>query len=161
MSTAINAPAALQSLSVREAVTDAIYRAVLGLDTDDIALFDSAFAPDGKFEIVGRPVKGQGHDELHKSVFNFISELDTTHFISNVRVEVKDGANTAYMTASALAQHYRPGEGNKPDTKRFLAGSQYWMDLVKVETEGLWKIADWKSKVVWSEGDSSVMVPPS
>ena len=45
------APTTLRGLSTREAISDAIYRAVLGLDTTDKALFDSAFMQDASFDL--------------------------------------------------------------------------------------------------------------
>lgn len=43
---------------------------------------------------------------------------------------------------------------------RFLAASEYWVDLVKEEKDGLWKIKNWIIKFIWTQGDASVMQRP-
>lgn len=52
-------PIALSSLSVREAITDALYRGVIGLDTADVALFDSAFTDDASFDLNSNVLDGR------------------------------------------------------------------------------------------------------
>ncbi|MCJ1325075.1 hypothetical protein MMC10_001737 [Thelotrema lepadinum] len=148
-------PITLQSLSIREAIIDAIYRVHTALDQADLALFDSAFTPDAVFDLSGRVLSGL--DAIHDGCYNKISKLDTTHFASNIRVNVEDGDSKASLTASALGQHYREGEGDQEGTTRILAGGLYNIDLVKDDADGLWKIKYWKLKRVWSEGDWSVM----
>ena len=148
-------PASLASVTVREAVTDAIYRAVLGLDNADKALFDSAFTKDAIFDLNGDVQSGL--DAIHTGCYDGISKLDTTHFITNVRVNVKDGDSTASMTTSALAQHYRTKQGMQADATRLLTGSLYSIDLVKDGKDGLWKMKSWKMKVIWTEGDWGVL----
>lgn len=142
-------------LSDREAINDAIYRAAIGLDTDDVDLFDSAFTDDGTFELNGRVIEGR--EAVHSQMFDFISKLDTTHLITNTRINVDEGGSTASATASAIAQHYRGGQGQDPAASRFLSGGMYWLDLVKDEKEGLWRVNNWKLKSVWGEGDMGVM----
>ncbi|CAD6586383.1 MAG: hypothetical protein ASARMPRED_002521 [Alectoria sarmentosa] len=154
-------PTSLSSLNVREAITDAIYRCVLGLDTDDQALFDSAFTPDASFDLNGTVMSGL--DAIHTGCYDTVSKLDTTHFISNVRVNVRggdddgDSTTTASMTASALAQHYRRKQGTEAGATRLLTGSLYFLDLVKDGEDGLWKIKHWRLQLVWTEGDWGVM----
>jgi hypothetical protein len=150
-------PITLPSLTTRDAITDAIYRVVIGLDINDSALFDSAFVPgkDTSFDLNG--TVSSGPDAIRENIFVPIGPLDTTHFISNVRVELKDGAETAYVTASALAQHYRVGEGLVPDAKRLLSGSLYFVDVVKDGSDGLWRTKTFKMKIVWMEGDISIL----
>ena len=149
-------PSSLSSLSVREAITDAIYRAVLGLDTGDKALFDSALTQDANFDLNGNVMVGL--DAIHAGSYHLISKLDTTHFISNARVNVRDGDSTASMTASALAQHYRHKEGIEVGATSLMTGSLYFLDLVKDDKDGLWKIKNWKLQLIWAEGDWSIMV---
>ncbi|KAB8238568.1 hypothetical protein BDV23DRAFT_190640 [Aspergillus alliaceus] len=150
-------PKNLPSLSTREAITDALHRCILGFDTADSALFDSAFTEDATFNLNGRLLEGL--DAIRTGCYDHISTLDTTHYTNNIRVNVKDGESKASLTASALAQHYRPGDGIKAGTPYFLAGSLYSFELVRDEQEGLWKITHWKLKIVWAEGDWSIVVP--
>ena len=148
-------PTSLSSLGVREAITDALYRGVLGLDTNDKALFDSAFTQDASFDLNGSVMSGL--EAIHTGCYDTISKLDTTHFISNVRVNVRDGDSTASMTTSALAQHYPHKQGTEPGAKRLLTGSLYFLELVKDDKDGLWRIKDWKLQLIWAEGDWGVM----
>ncbi|KAB8266187.1 hypothetical protein BDV32DRAFT_143911 [Aspergillus pseudonomiae] len=149
-------PSSLPSLTTREAIADTLYRCVGGFDTADAALFDSAFTKDATFDLNGRVLEGL--ESIHKDCYDNISKLDTIHYMSNVRVNVKEGEEKGSLTASALAQHYRPGEGIQAGTKYFLAGSLYEMDVVRDEGDGLWKITHWKLKIVWAEGDWGVVL---
>lgn len=79
--------------------------------------------------------------------------------ISNVRVDIKD-STTASLTAYAQAQHCPPGRGAEPDSPKLMTGGEYLMDLVKDEEDGLWKIEKWALKVIWMQGDRSVMQRP-
>ena len=98
-----------------------------------------------------------GLDAIHTGCYDTISKLDTTHFISNLRVNVQDGDPAASMTTSALAQHYRHKQGTEAGATRLLTGSLYFLDLVKDDQDGLWKIKHWKLQLVWAEGDWGVM----
>ena len=147
-------PAVLSpSLTDREAVADALYRCVGGLDTADSALFNSAFTGDAVFDLNGTIMDGL--DAINEQCYASVSKLDTTHFLTNVRINVVD--DKAEVTCSALAQHYRPGQGMQAGASRMLAGSLYWVDLVKDGTDGLWKMKYWKLKPTWGEGDWGVV----
>lgn len=61
------------------------------------------------------------------------------------------------MSADVLAQHYRAGTGRETGASRYLTGGLYLMDLIKDDTEGLWKIKHFKIKTVWAEGDRGVV----
>ncbi|PWY81749.1 hypothetical protein BO94DRAFT_148728 [Aspergillus sclerotioniger CBS 115572] len=151
-------PITLQAPSTdsREAIVDALYRTVLSFDTGDVALFNSAFFPDATFTFGDNVMEGR--QSIHDNSFANIAKLDTTHFINNVRVSLVEGAsNKATITASALAQHYRAGEGNKPGATRLMSGALYFLDVEKHEGDGLWKVRKWVMKLVWTEGDWGVM----
>ncbi|THC98781.1 hypothetical protein EYZ11_001760 [Aspergillus tanneri] len=104
----------------RDAIADALYRCVLGLDTGDSALFDSAFTSTATLSMNGRV--SEGLPAIHADCFDVIAKLDTTHFVTNIRINIADGGAKASMTASALGQHYRGGKGLQPDQTRLLAG---------------------------------------
>ncbi|KAK9234744.1 hypothetical protein V1525DRAFT_412084 [Lipomyces kononenkoae] len=146
-------PTALPSLSVREYVIDALYRCVIGLDTANKDLFDSSLTQDAVLDINGRVLNGL--DAIHAGCYNILAKLDTTHFITNVRVSVKDGESTASLTASALAQHYRQGQGLESGAEGLLTGVLYYVDLVK-DTDGLWKATNSKMRTTWFEGDRAI-----
>ena len=79
--------------------------------------------------------------------------------ISNIRVDIKDGGKEAQLNCYALAQHCLEGEGMKPDGKKYLAASEYWVDFVKGDVG--WGAEKWVMKIIWTQGDASVMQRPS
>jgi hypothetical protein len=140
------------ALTDREAIADALYRGVLAFDHADEDLLRSAVTEDVAGEIAG--ASSQGIAELKTTVFDRVAKLDTTHFLSNMRISI-ESATTAKVTCSALAQHVRPGKGFEPGPNKFLAGALYLCDVVKVGD--LWKIKTWNAKIIWADGDPSVM----
>lgn len=141
-------------LSGREAIADAVYRCVTSFDTEDEALFKSAFTSDAVFELNGTVMNGL--EAIHAQCYGSVSKLDTTHFLTNLRINILEEDSKAEVTCSALAQHYRTGEGMKPGTTPLLAGSFYWVDLIKDNEAGLWKIKHLKLKSIWGQGDWGV-----
>jgi hypothetical protein len=143
-------------LSTRDAITDTIYRGVLGVDTNNFDLVTSALhdSPTTSFEINGEQY--QGLEAIKARVFDRIGPLDTTHTVSNMRIEMEDGAEVASLTAHVLAQHYRPGEGLLGDSKGVLVGGLYFVDLVRNPDDD-WRITTWKIKMIWKDGDESVI----
>jgi len=155
-------PHTLTSLTPREAITDALYRALIGFDRNDIPIFNSAFAgEDVTFELHdGQKRIVNGLSTIRTLSLEQVGPMDTTHMISNVRVDFKDGADTASLTAYALAQHCPPGKGKEPDAPKYLVGGEYWIDLMRDEMDGQWKIKKWVLDVIWRQGDASVMPRP-
>ncbi|KAJ5280634.1 hypothetical protein N7478_006006 [Penicillium angulare] len=141
-------------LSGRDAVADALYRCVIGLDTADEALFKSAFTIDAVFDINGTIMNGL--EAIMSECYVNIAKMDTNHFLSNIRINIMDGDSKAQVTCSALAQHYRGGEGMKPGSEPLLAGSLYWVELVNDSADGLWKVKHWTLKSSWGQGDWTV-----
>lgn len=153
-------PYNLSSLTPREAITDTLYRAIIAFDRNDAELLNSAFAgEDVSLSGAGREINSL--TALRTQVLAHVGPMDTMHMISNVRVEVKDGADTASLTAYALAQHCPPGRGKEPDAPKYLVGGEYAMDLVRDEADGLWKIKKWVFNIIWRQGDASVMQSPA
>lgn len=142
------------ALSGREAVADAIYRGVLGLDTNDLGLFQSALTRDAIFDLNGTIM--EGFETIKTQCYDSISKMETTHFLTNLRINILDNESRAEMTCSSLAQHYRGGEGMKSNAIPLLAGGLYWLSLVKDTEDGLWKITKWTLKSTWGQGDWSV-----
>jgi SnoaL-like domain len=150
-------PISLTNLSPREATTDALYRAIIGFDRNDISSFNSAFTEDVTMEIRpgNRVIKGLS--TIRAQSLDQVGPMDTMHMISNVRVDVKPGADCASLTAYALAQHCPPGRGKELDGPKYLSAGEYSVDLVKDEGDGLWKIKKWVLDTIWRQGDASVM----
>lgn len=155
-------PHTLSSLSTREAITDALYRACIGLDRHDVSILDSAFAgEDVSIELRGDDTMTfDGLSNIHAQLLDHVGPMVTTHMVSNVRVDVTEGADTASLTAYALGQHCPPGKGKEPDAPKFLVCGEFWIDAVKDKGDGLWKIKKWILDIIWRQGDASVMERP-
>ena len=163
MTSQFSLPAVLNPpMSGREAVVDALHRCVVAFDTNDTALFDSSFMPDGVLEINGRPLKGL--PEIHAKGLALVFKVDTTHLVTNLRVHMKTGTtkpgdaeeNEASLTATALAQHFAEGKGMEPGQKNLMSGSLYRGELAR-DTDGLWKFKHLLIKSTWVQGDYSVI----
>lgn len=89
-------------------------------------------------------------------MFEIIGPLNTTHFVSNVRVQMEEGGSKASLTASSLAQHFRPGEGFQGE-QGLLTGAIYYVNLVK-DAAGLWKSVSFKMRASWAQGDRSIVI---
>lgn len=148
--TAVN----LSGLSTREAVADVVYRCVNAFDTADYNLLESALTEDCVGDLAG--TKMTGLETLKKESFDRVSKLDTTHFVTNVRVDLK-GETKATLTATATARHYRAGEGTTPGATHFTSGGLYTLECVKDGSDGSWKANYWGLKLIWFEGDFGVM----
>lgn len=146
----------LPALSPREAVIDALHRCVLGLDSNDRALFESACVKDESMTFVAGPDTVQGWSAINERMTRAFS-LVTMLVITNTRVELKEGANTAYLTAHAVAYHVPPGDAYKPEDISYTAGCLYFIDLVKDDTDGLWKMKKWVVKIQWTSGDMAIV----
>jgi hypothetical protein len=144
------------ALTPREAVADALHRCVLGIDTNDQDLFASACLTTGDMSVVAGPITLEGWTAI-KDFFLRVFVLITTHITSNIRVELKDGADTANMTAHAMSYHVRPEGAFKNEDTSYTASSLYDIDLVRDGTDGLWKIRKWDIKVLWTTGDRAVL----
>ncbi|EXJ92063.1 hypothetical protein A1O3_00613 [Capronia epimyces CBS 606.96] len=153
-------PETLPSLSTREAIIDVMYRAVIAFDRNDVSLLNSAFAgEDVSFLILDRDGNReyQGISNIRNLLVHGVGPMDSTHMLSNIRVDLKDGADTASVTAYALAQHCPPGLGGQTDGPKFLVGGEYSIDFVRDATDGPWKAKKWVLDVIWKQGDASVM----
>lgn len=70
------------ALTDREAIADTLYRAVLAFDHADEALLLSAITADISASMPGS--SANGIPEFKAAVFDRVSKLDTTHFLSNI-----------------------------------------------------------------------------
>jgi hypothetical protein len=145
---------ALNSLSPREAVADALHRCILGIDSNDQSLFDSACLNDERLNIVIGTTNLEGWTMVN-AFFQKLLTLVTTHIVTNVRIQLVDEA-TASLTAHAIAYHIRPEDAFKPEDTSYTASNLYDLDLVK-DNDGLWKIKKWVIKALWTTGDVKVV----
>lgn len=146
----------LTALSPREAVADALHRCILGIDSNDQGLYESACLKDESATVVAGPTTIQGWKAISE-FFEIVFLVVTTHLVTNIRVELKDGADTAFMTAHAIAYHVRPDDAFKLEDTSYTAGCLYLIDLVRDNTDGLWKIKKWEIKIQWTSGDIAVL----
>ncbi|KAH6843236.1 hypothetical protein B0I37DRAFT_384023 [Chaetomium sp. MPI-CAGE-AT-0009] len=151
-------PLYLPSLSEREAIADALYRGVIGCDHNDTELFNSAWAgEDVSFEIHGDDKKVMsGLSVIRKNILEIVGPMDTTHNTAMVRVNLKDGADTATLTALSTAQHCPAGMGRDPTSPKYTSCGEYSVDLIKDES-GIWRIKKLVLRVVWIQGDPSLV----
>lgn len=150
-------PASLPGLTPREAAADAIHRCVLGIDNNDQALFETACVKDDSIAFVAGPATVQGWESFN-GLMQKAFGLVTTHVISNVRVNLEsEAAETASLTAHAVAYHNRPEDALKQEDTSYTAGCLYFIDVVK--DGGLWKIKRWEVKILWTTGDRTVVHP--
>ena len=147
---------ALTALSPREAVADALQRCLLGVDSNNRALFESGCVKDESMVVYAGDIKLEGWNAIG-SFFDRVFTMVTHHMISNVRVEVKDGADTASMSAHAVARHIRPEDALKVEDTSYTGGCLYVIDLVKDGGDGLWKIKRWELKLLWTTGDRAIV----
>ncbi|KAF5978841.1 hypothetical protein FCOIX_5644 [Fusarium coicis] len=96
--------------------SDALYRAVLALDDADEALVLSAITEDIDAKMPDSTAHGIA--EFKAAVFDRVSKLNTTHFLSNMRINITS-SRTATATCPALAQHVRPGHGVDTSLAKF------------------------------------------
>lgn len=152
----------LSSLTPREAITDVLHRCFLGIDHNDGSMFDSAFAgEDINLSHSSVPKPFTSLSALKAGIFVRVGPLDTTHMLTNVRINYKDGEETASMKAYALCQHAPPGRGKQPDGPKFMTGVDYSVDVVRDKDDGLWKINKAVLDVLWTQGDHSIMTGPN
>ena len=142
------------ALTPREAVTDTLYRALLGLDSNNRPLFESACLATSDMEWVGGgySIKGWG---AVSALFERVFSLITTHVISNVRVAFED-EETARLTAHAVSYHVRLEDKESVEEKSFTGYSLYDIVLVRPEA-GEWKIKRWQADVLRTTGDRAIV----
>lgn len=150
-------PHLLTGLTPREAVADALHRCILGIDSNDWVLFESACLLNEEMMWIGGGFDVKGWSAI-KELFQRLFVINTTHTISNVRIKLEENEVSASMTAHAISYHVRPADAFKPEDTSYTASSLYAIDLVKGVDDGLWRIKKWEAKVLWTTGDRAVLL---
>ncbi|EPE35066.1 NTF2-like protein [Glarea lozoyensis ATCC 20868] len=154
-------PLILSSITPREAIADALLRCFIGIDHNDAAVFKSAFAGEDIYlSHSSMPKPFTSLSALTAGMFTRVGPLDTTHMLSNVRIDYEKDEDTANMTAYALCQHAPPGQGKQPDGPKYTTGVAYTVGVVRNKEDGLWKISKAVLEVVWTQGDQTIMGGP-
>ncbi|KAJ4987624.1 hypothetical protein SVAN01_06937 [Stagonosporopsis vannaccii] len=144
------------ALTPREAAVDALHRCILGIDSNNWALFESACLTNEEMVWIGGGFDITGWAAI-RELFQRLFTIVTTHTISNIRVQLEDGEDAAFITAHAISYHIRPEDAFTSEDTSYTASSLYSIDLVKGEADGLWKIKKWEAKVLWTTGDRGVL----
>lgn len=151
------APFSLTSLTPREAVADALARCLIGLDSNDRPLFESACLKTEEMVFdAGATVKLEGFSVISDFIER-IFHLITTHVTTNIRVELKS-EDTAYLTCGVVSYHVRPENKSSVEETSYTGTSLYAIDLVRDKEDGLWKIKNWKVNILRTTGDSAIVM---
>ncbi len=155
---ASGAPANAARLVDIQEIVDALYRFGAGQDRGDRALFESAFAPDATLEFTGParrlgasiPVFA-GRKAIADTIMGTVASLDTTHTVTNPRVEL-DG-DRATLVALVEAQHLPKGDHGR----HLLLKNFYTVELSRDGSR--WVIDHMLIENVWFTGDPEVLFP--
>lgn len=139
------------------AVIETLYRFAAGIDLKDKELLSTAFADDAVSDFGPAAAKVgfeypvlSGKATIVSALSEALSQLDTTHTVSNPRVSVE--GDTARIDALVEAQHV---PRNDP-SRHYLMKNRYDVELVRQDTG--WVIKRNTVDNVWRSGDPSVLV---
>ncbi|KAF3002467.1 hypothetical protein E8E13_005214 [Curvularia kusanoi] len=138
------------------AVADTLNRCILGIDSNDRALFESACLQTEEMVWIGGGFNITGWSAIN-ALFDKLFTLVTTHTISNIRVDVGDDDSVAHLTAHAISYHARPEDAFKEEGQMYTAASLYDIGLVRGEEDGVWRIRRWEAKVLWTRGERALL----
>ncbi len=146
----------LEQLLDREEVIDALYRFGLGQDLRDRELFASAFAVEAVLDFRPAATKCgldiplmEGRDTIVGTILDPATRIDTTHVVSNARVEL-DG-DTARLTAIVEAQHLPKDD----HSRHALLKNLYAVEAVRDGSR--WVMRHVHIDNVWFTGDPRVI----
>jgi ketosteroid isomerase-like protein len=148
------------SLAAEEqlAIADALYRFAAGQDLRDPALLSSAFSRDAELDFV-QPARRlgveiapfRGRAEILDAIHGALAEVDTTHTVTNLRIEAEgDGAS---LFALVEAQHLPRAD----HSRNLLLKNFYWVTLERAG--GRWTIRRMRVNNSWYRGDPTVLFP--
>jgi SnoaL-like domain len=144
-------------LADRVEVVDALYRFGLGQDLRDRHLFASAFAPDAELDFGpaasrwgGQAPVMTGREAIVDTILTmFAGRVDTTHVVTNPRVEVN--GDTARLTAIVEAQHLLTAD----HSRHALLNNRYAVELVRDGRR--WLMRRIRIENVWYTGDPTAI----
>ncbi len=146
----------IETLADKAAVADALLRFANGMDTDEADLIRSAFTEDAAADFtaaatrlgIGFPLL-EGQDAIVAGLTQFVGNLDTSHSVTNVRIEL-DG-DTASMYALVEAQHLPLGVRDR----HLLMKNRYVMVARREAAD--WRLTHMAIDNIWADGDISVV----
>jgi hypothetical protein len=142
----------------RTEIIDALYRFAAGQDLRDPILLASAFGPEAALDFV-QPAKKlgidlavfKGRDQIVSTIGAALAELDTTHTVTNPRVNFEQ--DHASLFALVEAQHLRRNDHRR----NLLLKNFYWVTLKPTGRQ--WVITKMRIENVWYTGDPKVLFP--
>jgi ketosteroid isomerase-like protein len=151
-----------RELTDRAEIADAIYRYTAGLDFGDAELLASSLTEDAVVDLTAATAKLglefpalTPRDLVVDALTGAVGPLDTSHCVTNVRIDLT--GDTATARCYAQANHYLPGEGPKPDrTRHALMMNRYTAELARDGER--WRIRRLLIDCAWFEGDPQVLV---
>lgn len=142
----------------RYEIVDALHRFAAGQDLREPELFASAFAPEAELDFV-QPAKKlgvdlpvfKGRDAIVSSITAALAEVDTTHSVTNARVNIS--GERASLFALVEAQHLP----RRDHSRHLLLKNFYWVSLARTGTR--WAITRMRIENAWYHGDPKVLFP--
>lgn len=146
----------IQETADKLAVVDALYRFAAGIDQRNTTLLTSAFAVDAisDFRPAGKkagfeyPVL-EGRETIISALRGSLSNIDTTHSVSNPRVSIS--GNNATLDVLVEAQHV---PSNDP-SRHYLMKNRYEIEMVRQDE--FWVIQHVIIDNIWRTGDPDVL----
>lgn len=146
----------INELADRLGVIDALYRFAAGIDLRDESLLSSAFAEDAVSDFGPAAAKAgfeypllKGRSIIVEALSTSLRQLDTTHSVSNPRVQL-DG-DKAFLEAIVEAQHLPRTD----HSRHYLMKNRYDVELARREDD--WVIQRVTIDNVWRSGDIGVL----
>ncbi|MGY2686641.1 nuclear transport factor 2 family protein [Pseudomonas tolaasii] len=146
----------LQTAADKLTVVDTLYRFAAGIDLHDPVLLASAFTADAVSDFRPAAAKAgfeypvlEGRETIVAALSGALSQLDTTHSVSNPRVTL-DG-DSARLDALVEAQHVPKSDSSL----HYLMKNRYDVELVR--QQNLWLIQRVTVDNIWRSGDPAVL----
>jgi hypothetical protein len=167
----------IRDLTDRTEIAETFYRYAAGLDLGDAALLESALTDDAVIDLTAATTKlGLDFPVLTPrevavgALIGAVGPLDTSHSITNLRVEL--AGDTAIVRCHAEADHYLPGEGPQPArTRHARMMARYDAELARDGQPGdshsgdgqpgggqHWRIRRLLIDCAWFDGDPQVLL---
>jgi hypothetical protein len=152
----------IRTITDRAEITDTFYRYAAGLDLGDAALLESALTEDATVDLTSATAKLgldfpvlAPRDVVVSALVSAVGPLDTSHSITNVRIDIT--GDTATARCYAQANHYLPGDGPRPDrTRHALMMNRYTAEMARDAER--WRIRRLQIDCAWFDGDPLVLV---
>lgn len=149
-------PSLTPAAADRLAVVDALYRFAAGIDTRNRELLASAFAENAVQDFRPAAAKAgfefpvlEGRALIVDALSTALASLDTTHSVSNPRVEI-DG-DRARLDVLVEAQHVPRSDHGR----HYLMKNRYDVELVRAGD--VWLIERTTVDNIWRSGDPAVL----